>query len=119
MRSTNKSKHYEFFNWHMMCGSRQLTGSHGTSFPTRSCKVKTCEESETVKQVLDRIVSPLLTARKNIGLAVGVIAHDQRHIFGYGTLSNARMDPIDGTTLFEIGSVTKVFTSMLLAGATE
>jgi CubicO group peptidase (beta-lactamase class C family) len=72
-----------------------------------------------VKQVLDRIVSPLLTARKNIGLAVGVIAHDQRHIFGYGTLSNTRTDLIDGTTLFEIGSVTKVFTSMLLAGATE
>jgi CubicO group peptidase (beta-lactamase class C family) len=78
-----------------------------------------CENYETVKQVLDRIIAPSLTARKNIGLAVGVIKHGQHQIFGYGTLSNTRMDPIDGSTLFEIGSVTKVFTSALLVSATE
>src|SRR5688572_11560550 len=74
---------------------------------------------EEVKQALDRIIAPSLTARRNIGLAVGVIKDVQKQIFGYGTLNNTRMDPIDGTTLFEIGSVTKVFTSALLVSAAE
>jgi CubicO group peptidase (beta-lactamase class C family) len=77
-----------------------------------------CTNYETAKQVLDGIVAPSITARENIGLAVGVIKHGQHQIFGYGTLTNAHMDPIDGSTLFEIGSVTKVFTSALLVSAT-
>src|SRR4051794_23171429 len=85
----------------------------------RSCKVKTCENYDTVKQELDKIIAPSLTARKNIGLAVGVIKHGQHQIFGYGTLSNTRIDPIDGSTIFEIGSVTKVFTSALFVSAAE
>src|SRR5688500_2959599 len=74
---------------------------------------------EEVKQVRDTIIDPTLTDRMNIGLAVGVIKDVQKQIFGYGTLNNTRMDPIDGTTLFEIGSVTKVFTSALLVSAAE
>ena len=101
------------------CGIAHASKSGDLIFSARSCKTKMCENYETVKQELDRLIVPSLTARKNIGLAVGVIKHGQHQIFGYGTLSDTRMDLIDGSTLFEIGSVTKVFTSVLLVSATE
>lgn len=72
-----------------------------------------------MKQTVDNIVAPLLSARKGIGLAVGVIDRGQRHLLGYGTLSKACTEPVEGHTVFEIGSVTKVFTAALLALTVE
>ena len=77
------------------------------------------EKYGTVEQALDAIIAPSLTPRKNIGLAVGVIKDGHHQIFGYGTLNNTRTDPINGSTLFEIGSVTKIFTSALLVSAIQ
>jgi CubicO group peptidase (beta-lactamase class C family) len=69
------------------------------------------------RPTLDRIVTPLLNARKGIGLAIGVIERGQSSTYQYGALSHTRREPIEDNTLFEIGSVNKVFTATLLACA--
>jgi len=68
-----------------------------------------------MKQRIDGIVRSLHPHRKNTGLVVGVIQRDHCSIFGYGNVSDAGPEPPCGDTLFEIGSITKVFTATLLS----
>jgi CubicO group peptidase (beta-lactamase class C family) len=53
-------------------------------------------------------------------IVIGVVRPDGRDVHGFGevTLDDAKQPP-DGTTLFEIGSITKVFTATLLAQMVE
>ncbi len=46
---------------------------------------------------------------------VGVLGAKGRRIVAYGSLDQSDKRPLDGDTLFEIGSITKVFTALLLA----
>lgn len=72
-----------------------------------------------MKQAVDEAVEPLLEARSGIGLAVGIVHGGERRVFSYGTLGRTRAEPVDGRTIFEIGSVTKSFTAVLLALTVE
>ncbi len=67
--------------------------------------------------LLDAFCKPLVEAEVATGLVVGVIDGDRTEIRGYG---KARFDGAgapDADTLFEIGSISKVFTGVLLAHA--
>jgi D-alanyl-D-alanine-carboxypeptidase/D-alanyl-D-alanine-endopeptidase len=49
-----------------------------------------------------------------VGIVVGVIDAHGRRIVSYGVSDKADPRPVDGKTVFEIGSMTKVFTSLVL-----
>ena len=71
-----------------------------------------------VKDTVTPPVEKFLAERKNAGLVVGVRQNRTTSIFGFGTvyLPGGEQAPT-GDTIFEIGSITKGFTGILLAEA--
>ncbi len=72
----------------------------------------TCAE---LKIEIDRVIQPLIDADKNVGISVGVIRGEDKAVFGYGRVNFDSDRRPDGDTIYEIGSITKVFTALLLA----
>src|SRR5881227_2313295 len=64
---------------------------------------------------IDKIVADYVARKENVGLVVGVVRGGQKHVFGWGRLARTSAAVPDGRTVFEIGSITKVFTANLLA----
>jgi D-alanyl-D-alanine-carboxypeptidase/D-alanyl-D-alanine-endopeptidase len=63
-----------------------------------------------------RILAERIDVQKQgVGIVVGVIDPRGRRVVAYGALEKGDRRPLDGDTIFEIGSITKVFTALLAA----
>ena len=63
-----------------------------------------------------RILAERIDAQKQgVGIVVGVIDPHGRRVVTYGAFEKGDKRPLDGDTIFEIGSITKVFTALLAA----
>jgi D-alanyl-D-alanine-carboxypeptidase/D-alanyl-D-alanine-endopeptidase len=65
--------------------------------------------------IRDILIKRIDTDKQSIGIVVGVIEPKGRRIVSYGSLAAGDTRPLNGETVFEIGSITKVFTALLLA----
>jgi serine-type D-Ala-D-Ala carboxypeptidase/endopeptidase len=68
-----------------------------------------------LREMLSARVDALAGAEDGIGIVVGVIGPQGRRVVTYGHLKQGDTRPLDGDTVFEIGSVSKVFTALLLS----
>jgi hypothetical protein len=68
--------------------------------------------SEEIREILVRRVDH---QKQAVGIVVGIIELHGRRVVAHGHLANGDSRVIDGDTILEIGSVSKVFTSLLLA----
>ncbi len=66
---------------------------------------------------IDRLAQPYVNSETVVGMSIGVIKGNRSAVRGYGRLSTGDATVPDERTVYEIGSISKVFTGLLLADA--
>ena len=88
-----------------------------TSFPKPSLQKKIEEQkffkiTDKLKETIQSLVD---NNKTNAAIVVGLVNPNGTQFYGYGNMSNANPITVDKDTIFAIGSITKVFTTILLA----
>lgn len=83
----------------------------------KTFKVKSNNPLKTeTDQLVDSLVQPYIQQSHTAGLTLAIIYNGKVSTYSYGTTHKAIANPPDpAQTIFEIGSVTKTFTALLLA----
>lgn len=84
--------------------------------PARVTRAQAGLTDDEIRAILrDRID----VAKKGVGIVVGLVDDKSTRIIGYGKPKKNSDQTVNGDSVFEIGSVTKVFTATLLADMVE
>jgi D-alanyl-D-alanine-carboxypeptidase/D-alanyl-D-alanine-endopeptidase len=72
---------------------------------------------DAVQELLDQRLRPILRAQPGAGVVVGVVRASRARVYGYGRVGPHTEAIPDGDTVYELGSLSQVLTSILLADA--
>lgn len=64
---------------------------------------------------VDSMFMPFMKYPNAVGLSIGIIKDGKTYTYGYGTTQKEKGQTPDANTIFEVGSITKTFTSAILA----
>lgn len=73
--------------------------------------------ADDLAQRVDRLVQPYIDSGVVVGMTVGVVDDGETLVQGYGRVATGSDQTPDADTMYEIGSISKVFTGILLADA--
>jgi beta-lactamase class C len=76
-----------------------------------------CIAQDQMETLVNAAVRPVMRAQGIPGMAVAVTVNGKPHYFNYGVASKENAQPVTENTLFEIGSLSKTFTTTLAAYA--
>ena len=71
--------------------------------------------SQNQRNLIDSIVNKELKKMPDVGLVIGIFKNSKTNYYSYGNQKKNETKRMDSTTVFEIGSATKTFTTLLLA----
>ncbi|WP_185983808.1 class C beta-lactamase [Aureimonas mangrovi] len=72
-----------------------------------------------LEAVVDAAIEPVMTEHDVPGMAVAVLSGGEVRFFNYGVTAPEGEEPVSQNTIFEVGSVSKLFTATLAAYAEE
>lgn len=73
------------------------------------------DSAQTLDTKISNIVKPWMQQRGIPGAVVEVYSNGVAHAYYFGYADMEKTTPVNGSTIFEVGSITKLFTSILLA----
>jgi serine-type D-Ala-D-Ala carboxypeptidase/endopeptidase len=76
---------------------------------------KSSKPSKKMEDEVEELARQFLQNRNNYGLAIGIVYKDSDYKMCFGKTSTKNSHAVDTGSVFEIGSITKVFTSVVLA----
>lgn len=81
--------------------------------------ISSCCFSQNLKNDIDSLFyakkNSISDLKPNIGISIGIIKNNETFYYSFGNLNHESKEKINENTIFEIGSVTKVFTGLLIA----
>src|ERR1700744_3538184 len=69
-------------------------------------------DTHDLKSRVQKLADDYLKTRTNSGLVIAVYQRGTNYVQGFGRISATNSSPPDAHTMFEIGSITKVFTAV-------
>lgn len=73
------------------------------------------DDNEKFRSIVDGAVRPLMSRYDIPGMAVALTVDGRSHVFNYGVSSKESQAPVTDSTIFEVGSISKMLTTTLAA----